>query len=121
VAGYSYFSLIRRFSTMANTDGEEDILPVPDNALAQNYPNPFNPSTTIALSLKDASDPARLEIFNTRGQRVRTLLDGVPSAHRLQLVWDGRDDQGSPLGSGIYYYRLRSGAFTETRKMLMIK
>jgi M6 family metalloprotease-like protein len=121
VAGYSYFSLIRRFSTMANTEGEEDILPVPDNALAQNYPNPFNPSTTIALSLKDASTPARLEIFNTRGQRVRTLLDGVPSAHRLQLVWDGRDDQGSTLGSGIYYYRLRSGAFSETRKMLMIK
>jgi len=89
-------------------------------ALLQNYPNPFNPSTTIVYELPWAAD-VRVEIFNSLGQRVNLLVDGRQNAGRQQLVWDGRDDHGTSLAGGIYFYRLQSQGFSQTRKMLLIK
>jgi len=121
VAGTSHFSQIRRFSTQQSSDSDDPGTPVLDNELGPNYPNPFNPSTTIRLSVKDLRAPLSLEIFNVKGQLVRRLHSGLPKSPRLSVVWDGRDDLGQAQPSGIYYYRMRSGAFTETRKMLMLK
>jgi hypothetical protein len=94
---------------------------VPGNyELHQNYPNPFNPSTTISYSLPVRED-VRLEIYNLMGQKVRTLVDGTqnPGTHRVE--WNGRDDAGNPLGSGVYFYKLISGKQVQTKKMVLVK
>jgi M6 family metalloprotease-like protein len=121
VAGHSYYSQINRFSTIQNVANSDDLIPVARNILEQNHPNPFNPSTTIALSVKEPAANLTVRIFNLRGQLVRTMHDGIPGEHKLNLIWDGKDDLGRDVGSGIYHYRMRSGDFMQTRKMLLLK
>ncbi|MBP7204946.1 MAG: T9SS type A sorting domain-containing protein [Candidatus Cloacimonetes bacterium] len=88
--------------------------------LADNYPNPFNPSTTIGFNLPAAS-AARLDIFNLRGQRVCTLVDGELPAGTHSAVWNGQDSSGDPVSSGVYLYRLSNGTDVLTRKMMLMK
>jgi len=91
------------------------------NRLAQNVPNPFNPITTIEFTIKDRA-PVTLRVYNVRGQLVRTLVDGVRApgiVHRIE--WDGRNDAGQRVASGVYFYRLSSREFTRTRKMVLLK
>jgi len=89
-------------------------------SLAQNFPNPFNPETQIAFNLK-APGHVRLEIFNVVGQSVALLLDGYREAGIGQIVWDGRDNNGATVASGIYFYRLSQNAQAETRKMVLLR
>lgn len=89
-------------------------------ALHANYPNPFNPSTTIKYELKDAG-PVALKIYNMLGQEVRTLVAAIETAGYKTVVWDGRNDSGGMVSSGIYLYRLETTHFTKSRKMLLIK
>jgi len=88
--------------------------------LSQNYPNPFNPSTAIEYSL-----PVRchveLTIYNVLGQKVRTLVDEIQRACCQTVAWDGKNDHGKELASGIYLYRIKAGEFTQSRKMLLLK
>ena len=87
--------------------------------LDQNYPNPFNPGTVVSYQL--ARDvPVRLDIYNSVGQRVRTLVDAWKTAGSHATVWDGRDDSGASLASGVYIYRLEAGDFSDSRKMVLI-
>ena len=88
--------------------------------LFPNYPNPFNPSTTVKFTLP-RSAKVRLEIFNILGQRVRTLVDGKLPAGVRQVQWDGRNDAGSPVASGVYIYRLRAEDYVQSRKMLLLR
>ena len=88
--------------------------------LGQNYPNPFNPSTTIHYSLPRTSDIV-LEVINALGQKVRTLVDKNQPAGEYSVVWDGTGENGNRVASGIYFYRLRTGDRTKTRKMLLLK
>jgi subtilisin-like proprotein convertase family protein len=88
--------------------------------LAQNSPNPFNPSTSITFAL--ASDAEiDLSIFNIRGEKVRTLASGAMSRGSHTLTWDGRDDNGSGVASGIYFYRITSEQFSGSKKMILMK
>jgi hypothetical protein len=94
--------------------------------LNQNYPNPFNPSTTIKFTLPSpkvgaATLPATLKIYNVLGEVVRTLLDEPMAPGVYHKIWDGRDDQGNQVASGIYFYRLRAGDFEDTKKMVLMK
>jgi len=99
----------------------EDIPLVPRAfSLAQNYPNPFNPSTTIRYQL-EASRVVRLDIFNLLGQRVRTLVDAPQEAGVHSVRWDGRNEAGEAVASGVYVYRLRAGSFVATQTMLLIR
>jgi len=91
-----------------------------DFALAQNYPNPFNPETAIEFLLPVASD-VELTIYNVLGQRVRALIDGSRPAGIQRVVWNGCDDRGQRVTSGVYFYRLTSGSDTMTRKMMFLK
>jgi hypothetical protein len=91
-----------------------------DFALSQNYPNPFNPVTEIALDLPYPADVS-VEIFNVNGQKVRTLINNVLPAGRHVVEWDGTGLFGEPVASGLYLYRMRTGTFVETRKMLLLK
>jgi len=83
-----------------------------------NYPNPFSASTTFRYALKEPA-PVKLDIYNIKGQRVRSLVSETKTAGTHQTVWNGRDDIGNPVSSGIYLYRLQAGVFTQTRKLLL--
>ena len=89
-------------------------------ALRQNYPNPFNSHTVIGFSLPAAAD-VDLALFDLLGQRVTTMVRGHRPAGTYTLQWDGRDDGGQPLASGLYLYRLQSTHQTETRKLLLVR
>ncbi|MEW5701124.1 MAG: PKD domain-containing protein [Candidatus Zixiibacteriota bacterium] len=91
-----------------------------DFALEQNYPNPFNPATVIVYSLP-ARTAVRLEVFDILGHRVTTLVDGEQEAGRYRALWDGRDDTGYAVGSGIYFSRLATPHYQQTRKMVLLK
>jgi len=88
--------------------------------LEQNYPNPFNPSTTIRFQLPQSRDVS-LIVYNMLGQKVRTLLNNTVSAGDYKIEWDGRDDSGKDVASGIYLYRLTSKNFVRSQKMLLIR
>ncbi len=89
-------------------------------ALGQNQPNPFNPATTIRFELAEAV-PVQLNIYNALGQLVRTLVDDSRGAGVHLVRWDGRDNRGNQLSSGLYFYRLEAEGFAEVRKMLLVK
>ncbi len=88
--------------------------------LRGNVPNPFNPATTIGYELATPG-PVRLLIFDAAGHRVRTLVEGTHSRGTHQVVFDGLDDAGRSLASGVYFYRLEAGGTVQTRKMVLVK
>jgi hypothetical protein len=92
------------------------------SALHQNYPNPFNPTTTITYSIESAGWVV-LTIHNVAGQRVRTLVNGMqfPKAGGYDVTWNGRNEAGEPVSSGVYFYSLVSQSFKQTRKMVLLK
>jgi len=89
-------------------------------ALEQNYPNPFNPSTSIAFSVKEAG-VVQLSIYNLHGQEVRTLINGQMNTGFHSVNWDGKDERGQIVPSGVYLYKLRVNGFAQTRKMTFMK
>jgi len=93
---------------------------VTDYTLAQNYPNPFNPNTTISFTLPKASE-VRLEIYTSTGQLARKLASGKFASGSHQLVWDGKDDHGRPVTSGVYLFVLKAGNFVAQRKLVLAK
>ncbi len=91
-----------------------------DYKLFQNYPNPFNPTTRIEYQLPK---PAMLtiKIYNTMGQEVKTLVDEAKEAGYHAVIWNGLDNSGTPVASGVYYYRLVTKTFTEVKKMVLLR
>ncbi len=89
-------------------------------ALEGNYPNPFNPETSIAFALKEGGN-VRLAIYNVKGQLIRTLVDDKLPAGRYQAVWNGKDEAGRGVSSGIYLYRMESADYCKTMKMMLMK
>jgi hypothetical protein len=103
------------------TDADDQPAPIPAwFDLEQNFPNPFNPSTTIRFSLARAGE-VQLAVINVLGQKVRTLIDGYYPAGTHSVVWDGTIDGGQVAASGVYFYRLISGAESRTRAMSLLK
>jgi subtilisin family serine protease len=92
-------------------------------SLSQNAPNPFNPSTTVSYSVPEDTEPLRvkLTVYDIRGRTVAVLADRVQDGGNYTVNWDGTDKAGRQVASGIYFYRLRAGSFTATRKMVMLK
>jgi hypothetical protein len=88
--------------------------------LKQNYPNPFNPETYIDYALPEASN-VRLYIYNVLGQKVKTLVDGFQEAKLHTVRWDGSNDKGLQVPSGIYYYRLQTSEFSQSKRMLLLR
>jgi hypothetical protein len=90
-------------------------------ALNQNYPNPFNPSTSISYQLAEQAQVS-IKIHNIRGQMVKKLVDEVKEAGEYSVQWDGRDEIGQKVSSGIYLYVLETDkGFKSTRKMVVLK
>jgi subtilisin family serine protease len=102
------------------TPNNDNNAPQPVTALYGNYPNPFNPETIIRFELAKPG-LVTLDIFNQKGQLIKTLLNTEFPAGFHQITWNGTDQNGSPVSSGIYYYRMRSGKYSSTRKMILMK
>ena len=96
-----------------------DILP-PSFTLAQNFPNPFNSGTLIHFGLPEKAE-VELAVYNLLGQKVATLVSGVREAGQYTVQWNGHDERGHILTSGVYLYRLRGGEQVETRKLLLLQ
>ncbi|MGB8330845.1 MAG: FlgD immunoglobulin-like domain containing protein, partial [Polyangiales bacterium] len=109
---------LRSFSPLRLEKAE--VQPTYHFELAQNVPNPFNPTTTIAYSLASDSDVA-LAIFDVRGARVKTLASGRETTGIHRVPWDGTDDRGVRVSSGVYFYRLIAGTFKSTKKMVLLR
>ncbi len=98
---------------------EENELEITNNKL-QNYPNPFNPTTTISFSLQNNSN-VEISIYNIKGQRVKQLVSDQLASGEHSVVWNGKDDNYQPVGSGVYFYKLKAGDFQKVRKMVLMK
>lgn len=122
VCGSGDWSPIRSFTTGSMTDiGQTAADVLPDSyRLGQNYPNPFNLATSIEFSLP-RSEEVTIDIHNTLGSRVKIFeLGRIPAGTRT-ITWDGLDDRGLEVPSGIYFYQIRAGEFTDAKKMMLIK
>jgi hypothetical protein len=123
-------SILSRLNTQKTSIEPEFETPILLGITLSNSPNPFNPCTTISfdLSVSDSRNidsttlyPVRIEIYNIKGQKVKTLVDNFYSLGSHSVVWDGTDDSNRSISSGIYFYRLKSIDTTLTRKMVLIK
>ncbi len=98
---------------------DDSLVPTPVSLIG-NYPNPFNPSTTIHFT-SDGLNPTEIVIYDLKGRKLRTLINATRSAGEHTIVFNGLDESGAHLATGIYFYRMRSGAYSNTRKMILMK
>ncbi len=105
------------FSGVSN---DNQTAPAVTRVLHQNFPNPFNPETTISFDMP-VNGNAKLDIFNVKGQLVKSLFNGNAPSGRNTLVWNSTDQNGNAVTSGIYFYRLSTDNHSETRKMMLMK
>jgi hypothetical protein len=89
--------------------------------LGDNYPNPFNPQTTISFSITDDIATTSLVVYNSKGQKIKTLINEVLHIGSHKIVWNGLDESGNNVASGIYLYKMRSGNYSAVKKMIMLK
>ncbi len=100
------------------TDADDDLIST-TNKLIGNYPNPFNPSTTISFELDtENTEDTKLMIYNLRGQKVKEFSN---LRNQTSITWNGTDDNNQPVSSGIYFYKMKSGNFEKTKKMILMK
>jgi len=108
------------FITEQSQSENEVVISSSKSVLIGNYPNPFNPETTILFNNAKAGN-VQVCVYNIRGQKVRTLVDEHYGIGEHKVVWNGVDDNGRSVASGVYFYRMAAGAYVETKRMLMLK
>jgi hypothetical protein len=105
----------------STTTGAGDA-PLPDSfALHANVPNPFNPQTAIAYDIPAGGADVNITIYDVAGRRVRELVSQHRPAGVFSVQWNGDDDHGQRVASGVYFYRMRAGEFIDTKKMVLLK
>jgi len=102
-----------------NAEPPTPVIPVA-TALLSAFPNPFNPQTNLRYSLKDAGN-VKIEVYNARGQLIRSFTRNHEVPGFYSVVWDGKDSKGNHVSSGVYFYRMSSGKYSATRKMMLMK
>ncbi len=101
---------------------DNELIDVPvTSSLKQNYPNPFNPTTTISFTTTESTENTELVIYNIKGQKVKQLVSSQLSAGQHSVIWNGKDENGKSVTSGIYFYRLKAGSFDKVKKMILLK
>ena len=114
-------ALAKAESSLSKSVASEDNEVVPKSyALVQNYPNPFNPETEIRFQLPQANHVV-IKIFNTLGQEIRTLVNGQYAVGYHSVRWDSKDNHGNLVPSGIYFYQLQAGGFSQAKKMILLR
>jgi len=106
---------------MTNNIGVDDTIVPKRSVFMTNYPNPFNPITTISFSLADNVENAKIEIFNIKGQKIKTLVNSYLEKGTHNVVWNGKDKNGKKVVSGLYFYKLTTGKETAVKKMLLLR
>ena len=89
-------------------------------SLSQNYPNPFNPETSISYAIAKAG-MIELSVYNVLGIRINTLVSEYRAEGEYTVKWYGDTESGAPVASGVYFYKLKAGDYTDTRKMMLLK
>ena len=121
VGGDDDYCTIKYFQTPSGVKDETGGRERPSEFdLSQNYPNPFNPSTKIEFTLAK-SGFVTLQIYDTLGRKVRTLVSEELSSGYKSVIWDGKNEDGEAVASGVYFYQLKVGDFSEPKKMLLLK
>ncbi len=124
VTWYNHFASPGIFAQRINGQGNTPPTGTGNNPplplFARNYPNPFNPSTTIAFDIPDAGH-IDLRIYDVEGRLVRVLLGEQREAGSHEVVWNGTDDEGSILASGVYFYSLAANSRVRTHKMVLLR
>ena len=110
----------RQLQTNEMFSNEAEAIPVTSTELIGNYPNPFNPVTSIRFNLA-SPDNVRLDVYNSKGQKVTTIVDKQFGAGQHTVTWNGTDHEGRNVGSGVYFYRLTTSDTTQLNKMLLLK
>ena len=110
---------LAQWATLSN-DMDDAIVAPSEFTLAQNYPNPFNPTTEISFSIENAADVS-LTVFNMLGQKVRVLENASLEAGTHSYKWDGRDELGQSVSTGVYLYTVTDGSRSITKKMALMK
>ncbi|MGI6198854.1 MAG: FlgD immunoglobulin-like domain containing protein, partial [Candidatus Cloacimonadaceae bacterium] len=103
-------------TAVSNDDNVQQVI----TALKGNFPNPFNPTTNIAYSLKETAK-VKIEIYNLKGQLVKTLVNDTLPKGEHRTTWNGQDQHGNSVSSGIYFYKMQVGDYTSTMKMMLMK
>ncbi len=101
-------------------DNDDPVAPELANSLHGNYPNPFNPETTIRYSIMEKT-PVQIDIYNLKGQKVKSLVQETKAAGNYNVVWNGTDDNNRPVSSGVYFFKMNAGKYSATRKMILMK
>ncbi len=104
---------------LVSVDDQVAVIPA-DFHLYQNFPNPFNPSTTIRYSIVEPGNVS-IKIYDVLGREVKTLVNEVKTAGTYSSTWNGYNNFGNKVSSGIYFYRMESGSFIEAKKMILLK
>jgi hypothetical protein len=118
--GYDLITMTPEFEGITVEYGNTEANVPMNFALHQNYPNPFNPSTIIKLDLPNPAH-VRLDVYNVLGQSVKTLIDEHMTAGYHPVEWNGTDNSGQPVATGIYFYKVQAGDRIETKKMMLLK
>ena len=107
---------------VVSTHSDETWGIIPDvTELGKNFPNPFNPTTTISFSIPQTSQFVKLAIYNLKGQKVTTLIGEVLPVGRHSVAWDGKDENGNRVSPGIYFYKMDTNNYSQTKKMILMK
>ncbi len=102
------------------TDNDDEVVPVSATGLLGNYPNPFNPQTEISYDMKN-DEQVSIEIFNVKGEKIKTLVNTKVKAGNHKVTWLGDDEYGKNVTSGVYFYRMKSGKYSASKKMILLK
>jgi len=97
------------------------VQPLSAFSLQQNFPNPFNPATRISFDVPDGGANVSLVIYDSAGRLVRTLVNGYEPQGTREVSWLGENDQGQPVSSGVYFYKLTAPSFSKTKKMVLLR
>ncbi len=117
---YDNFKIEAAYIETSSTSSEPEEIPGIQTELHKNYPNPFNPETTISFSLAQAGE-IKITIYNIKGQKVQTLVNDQLPTGKHSAIWNGTNDNGKKVTSGIYFYKLKTDSYVETKKMMMLK
>ncbi|MDP8201306.1 MAG: FlgD immunoglobulin-like domain containing protein, partial [Candidatus Tenebribacter burtonii] len=130
ISGYHYWNITAVYdggweSEFSETVGvgpatDPNLIPLV-TALNGNFPNPFNPETTISFSVSQTFLFVNMEIYNLKGQKIKTLLNEILPAGIHSVVWNGTDDNSKKISSGVYLYKMQVGNYSKTKKMILIK
>lgn len=123
IAGYFDNIIVQTYGTVTSVEERqkiETIVTPKQSQLAQNYPNPFNPETQISYQIFH-TEFVDLTIYDLLGRKIKTLVSEIQAPNSYTVTWDGRDEYGNKMPSGVYLYTLQTRSFAESKKMLMLK